>query len=108
MTGATISTHVLDVALGAPVPNIDVRLLDAEGKAAGGGLTDRDGRLARLAPEGGVPLGRYRLVFKVEEHFRGRPHLFNVVTLDMELGEPRHYHVPLLIAPFGCSSYRGS
>jgi 5-hydroxyisourate hydrolase len=106
--GATISTHVLDLAQGAPVANVDVRLLDAQGKPAGGGLTDREGRLARLAPEGGVPPGRYRLLFRVEDHFRERPHLLNAVTLDIELSEARHYHVPLLIAPYACSTYRGS
>jgi 5-hydroxyisourate hydrolase len=98
---ATVSTHVLDVSSGSPAAGVRVTL----GTRAG--TTDANGRIADLSA-GGIELGWYQLVFTVGPYFGARPHLYESITLDVRLDEARHYHVPLLIAPFSCSSYRGT
>jgi 5-hydroxyisourate hydrolase len=107
MSRATLSTHVLDTSLGRPAPGVGVTVLGEGGDPIGSGITGKDGRIADLVPAGLEP-GPYRLVFEVEEYFADRPHLFNAVSLDLEIAEARHHHVPLLIGPYSCSSYRGS
>ena len=107
MSLATLSTHVLDVASGMPAVDIGVTLLTEAGEPVGQGRTGADGRIGQLAP-GGVTPGGYQLLFELEDYFGDRPHLFNMVTLDVMIDEERHYHVPLLLSPFGISSYRGT
>lgn len=98
---ATVSTHVLDVGAGKPAAGVRVTL---------GSLTlatDAQGRIADLSG-GGIGPGSYRLLFEVGAYFGGTPHLFETVALELQLSEGRHYHVPLLIAPYSCSTYRGT
>jgi 5-hydroxyisourate hydrolase len=94
---ASLSTHVLDTARGEPARGVPVALC-RDGETVAEGATDGDGRL-RLA-EGLAP-GSYRLVFRPPSPF------FRRVELEVELGEG-HYHVPLLVSPYACASYRGS
>lgn len=100
-TLATVSTHVLDVATGKPASGVRVTL------GTRTLTTDHNGRIADLSG-GGINPGSYRLLFEVGAYFGGEPHLFETVTLELQLREGRHYHVPLLISPFSCSSYRGT
>jgi len=94
---ASLSTHVLDTAAGKPAAGVTVELLhDADVVASA--VTDGDGR-ARLAEL--LDPGTYRLVFHPPSPF------FTRVELEIVL-EDGHYHVPLLISPFSCASYRGS
>jgi 5-hydroxyisourate hydrolase len=93
----SLSTHVLDTAAGRPAAGVAVELL-SDGAEVAGAETDADGR-ARLA-EGLAP-GTYRLVFHPPSPF------FTRVELQVELADG-HYHVPLLVSPFGCATYRGS
>jgi len=94
---ATLSTHVLDTAAGRPAAGVRVELFrDAELVAAA--QTDADGRIAELAA---VAPGAYRLVFHPPSPF------FRRVELEVELAEG-HHHVPLLVAPYSCTTYRGS
>jgi len=95
---ASLSTHVLDTAAGSPASGITVELLHGDEQIARA-ETDADGR-ARLADE--LALGRYRLVFHPPSAF------FRRVEFELELDADRHYHVPLLVSPFSCASYRGS
>jgi 5-hydroxyisourate hydrolase len=95
---ASLSTHVLDTATGAPATGVAVELLRGDEQVACL-ETDADGR-ARLADE--LALGRYRLVFHPPSEF------FLRVEYELELDADRHYHVPLLVSPFSCASYRGS
>jgi 5-hydroxyisourate hydrolase len=95
---ASLSTHVLDTATGAPATGVAVELLHGDQQVARA-ETDADGR-ARLADE--LALGRYRLVFHPPSEF------FLTVEYELELDADRHYHVPLLVSPFSCASYRGS
>lgn len=94
-----ITTHVLDTATGKPAPGIAVVL---EGPTTGKGITNADGRieLAKAAP------GRYRLTFDTKSYFPNG--FYPSVTIDFEVREAKHHHVPLLLSPFGYSTYRGS
>ena len=93
----TVSTHVLDTAAGRPARGVRVELWSGDELVADG-ATDDDGRIGRLAEVGP---GTYRIRF-----FPATP-FFRRVELEVALDEG-HYHVPLLISPFGCASYRGS
>ena len=101
----TFSTHVLDTSTGAPAPGVGVELTPAGSGSGLRGTTDADGRL-RFSEE--LSTGEYELSFELDGHFDGRPHLSDRVRLHLRLHEPRHYHVPLLVSPFGVASYRGS
>jgi 5-hydroxyisourate hydrolase len=94
----SISTHVLNTATGRPAQRVLVELL-REGEPATVGETDADGRISPLAE--GLEAGTYSLVFHPPSEF------FTRVELEIELVEG-HYHVPLLVSPYGCVSYRGS
>jgi len=93
----SLSTHVLDTAAGRPASGVAVELL-RDGARVTAAETDADGR-ARLADD--LSPGAYRLVFHPPSPF------FTRVELQVELLDG-HYHVPLLVSPYGCASYRGS
>jgi 5-hydroxyisourate hydrolase len=97
----TVSTHVLDAAVGRPLAGIGIRL-EHEGSTLEGARTDADGRVASLpTPAGGV----YRLVFDLDS----RPGFYPEVVIAFRVTDPAaHYHVPLLLSPFAYSTYRGS
>jgi len=93
----SLSTHVLDTAAGRPAAGVAVELLQGDASVASA-QTDADGR-ARLAES--LDAGTYRLVFHPPSPF------FRRVELEVELADG-HYHVPLLVSPYSCASYRGS
>lgn len=101
----SLSTHVLDAASGQPAAGVAVAVYRGQLRVAGG-VTDGEGRVHGLA-EGLVP-GVYRLVFEVGAYFGGSDHLWERVALEVRLHQPRHYHLPLLLSPFSCMTYRGS
>jgi 5-hydroxyisourate hydrolase len=109
-----ITTHVLDTSLGKPVRGVPVSLLVRDGtgfRELGRGVTDSDGRLRELLPGYRLEAATYQLLFEVEGYFRaaGRPSFFERVTLEFHVSDPsEHHHVPLLLSPFGYSTYRGS
>lgn len=111
---ATLSTHVLDTALGRPAANVVVKLSKRESDGTwfelGEGQTNQDGRIPKEeSPE--LSVGVYRLVFYTEAYL-DRAHgggFFPEVPLVFSIFDPNgHYHVPLLLSPYGISSYRGS
>ncbi|MBX5482352.1 MAG: hydroxyisourate hydrolase [Myxococcaceae bacterium] len=113
---STLSTHVLDVSLGRPAANLPI-LLEAQIGATGWkelarGVTNADGRIKDFLPSGtSLSAGVYRLTFDTAAYFaskktRGFYPYVQVVFEIAEAGE--HYHVPLLLSPFGFSTYRGS
>ena len=106
----TISTHVLDAALGCPAAGVAVRLEDATGSALGEAVTDDDGRVADLAP-GSLAVGDYRLRFDTGGYFAasGRDAFYPEVVVAFTVADAaERYHVPLLLSPFAYSTYRGS
>jgi 5-hydroxyisourate hydrolase len=95
---ASLSTHVLDTGAGMPAVGVRVELYH-DTTVLSDMTTNTDGRVPTLAD--GLQPGRYRLVFHPPSPF------FHRVELEVELGEG-HYHVPLLVSPYACASYRGS
>jgi 5-hydroxyisourate hydrolase len=94
----SLSTHVLDTSRGEPARGVRVEL-HRGADLVGSGETNGDGRIPELAGE--LEPGAYRLVFHPPSPF------FRRVELEISLDDG-HYHVPLLVSPYGCSSYRGS
>jgi 5-hydroxyisourate hydrolase len=101
----TLSTHVLDTAQGRPARGIPVRLEDDSGRILAQDVTDDDGRIGSLGPE--LEGGTYTLRFAVAVHQPGGFYPEVAVTFTVA-GDEGHYHVPLLLSPFGYSTYRGS
>jgi 5-hydroxyisourate hydrolase len=107
---STISTHVLDTALGKPAEGIRITL-HRDASLIGSGVTDSDGRVRDLLEHGSsLAGGDYRLTFSVAEYFGSkRRSFYNEIVINFYIGEEsEHYHVPLLLSPFGYSTYRGS
>jgi 5-hydroxyisourate hydrolase len=127
-TPASVSTHILDTSAGRPAEGVAVHLAarpgrDADWTALGGSTTDADGRCTDLPalPEGTTQV---RLDFAVEPYFEkkragaqhdapanrdgGRAVFFPEVAITFAVQPGEHYHVPLLLNPFGYSVYRGS
>jgi 5-hydroxyisourate hydrolase len=127
-TTASVSTHILDTSLGRPAAGVAVRLSARAGRtdawrALGGSATDADGRCKDLPalPEGTTQV---RLDFAVEPYFENKQAeaqqdapanrdsgpgvFFSEVTVTFAVAPGEHYHVPLLLNPFGYSVYRGS
>ena len=99
----TISTHVLDTERGQPAQGVRVELY-AGADMVGEGTTDADGRVADLSGGQSLGPGPYRLVFVAPPS-----RFFRRVELEIEIDDAdRHYHVPLLVSPYSCASYRGS
>jgi 5-hydroxyisourate hydrolase len=94
----SVSTHVLDTARGEPAVGVRIEL--ARGREVlAFGTTDADGRIRELVS--GLDPGRYALVFWPPSPF------FTRIELEVELTDG-HYHLPLLVSPYGCASYRGT
>ena len=112
---SAITTHILDTSQGKPAANVKVRLefLDhGEWKRVGGGTTNEDGRVADLVNDD-FPLtaGHYRIEFVVPDYFKaqGTESFYPYVKIVFSVKDTdSHYHVPLLLNPFGYSTYRGS
>ncbi|MEE4299343.1 MAG: hydroxyisourate hydrolase [Pseudomonadales bacterium] len=107
----TLSTHVLDTARGRPAEGVELSLLDAQGQALATVRTDADGRAAVWPGVDALAPGRYRLRFAVGTWLAGDgvEGFYDDVEIAFRATEPgAHYHVPLLISPYGYSTYRGS
>lgn len=110
----SISTHVLDTERGEPAAGVPVTLSRWEGNRLvrlSEAETDDDGRVRDLL-DGALEIGSYQIAFDVAAYFReldGDVAFLTRVALDFEvLDDERHYHVPLLMSRYSCSSYRGS
>jgi 5-hydroxyisourate hydrolase len=93
----SLSTHVLDLERGRPASGVRVELWREDLVSAA--ETDADGRIAELGAD--LEPGVYRLLFRPSSPF------FRSIGVEMEL-EDGHYHVPLLVSSYGCTTYRGS
>lgn len=110
-----ITTHILDVSMGKPAAGVRVslaRIDDAQRTVVGSGVTDADGRLKNLVPAApGPDAGVFELTFETGPYFtaNGVMPFHPRVTVTIEITDAKqHYHVPLLISPFGYTTYRGS
>lgn len=108
---ASLSSHVLDVQRGRPAAGLAVTLYGAAATPLARGVTDDDGRIGSWDPAPSLPPGDYRLLFATGDWFaaRGEETFYPEVSVAFHVragGE--HYHVPLLLAAWGYSTYRGS
>ena len=111
----TLTTHVLDTATGKPAAGMEIRLEAFENdgfRRIGGGTTNADGRVKDFLDAGeSLPAGVYRARFETGRYHaaQGVNGFYPYVEVVFEMGAAgQHYHVPLLISPFGFSTYRGS
>jgi 5-hydroxyisourate hydrolase len=109
-----ITTHVLDTSLGRPAAGVPVTLEIQSGSGwqeISKGATDADGRLRHLLEPGALHAGIYRLSFETGVYFHARKihGLYPQITIVFQVEDPKqHYHIPLLLGPYGYSTYRGS
>lgn len=108
----TVSTHVLDTAHGCPAQGVALHLMDETGSILYSGMTDVDGRCRDLPV---LKRGVYRLSFSVAPYYRNKgvmladPPFLDKIVIEFGVADAQvHYHVPLLVSPFGYSTYRGS
>ena len=112
---SALTTHVLDTARGLPAKGVPVLLEAHSGNGnwikLAEGKTDSDGRVKELLPaKAPLSAGRYRLTFDTGVYAKaiGESCFFPSVTIIFETKETAHLHVPLLLSPYGYSTYRGS
>lgn len=112
---SAITTHVLDTASGRPAAGVAVGLEIQQGESwnfLGEGKTDGDGRLRNLLPpDYALKPGIYRITFETGSYFSGLglETFFPSASIVFSVEDPsQHFHVPLLVSPFGYSTYRGS
>jgi len=114
-----ITSHVLDTSLGKPAEGIEIslrQLVDGELRVLGAAITNADGRIANFdtgasAKTDPLDQGLYQLHFALDPYFEstGRESFYPDVVITFKVaGDGQHYHVPLLLNPFGYSTYRGS
>ena len=117
MTGY-LTTHVLDTARGCPAPGLRIDLYRIEGEVRAllkTLVTNDDGRTdEQILPADEFEVGTYEVVFHAGDYLRASgqdgasPLFLDVVPIRFGMSEQAHYHVPLLLSPYGCSTYRGS
>jgi 5-hydroxyisourate hydrolase len=111
---SAITTHVLDTSRGRPAADLKIELHFKSGenwRSLGAGVTDENGRCGALLGEAPFAAGTYRLTFHAGAYFKTQhvETFYSDIPVIFEVRDARtHYHVPLLISPFGYSTYRGS
>lgn len=113
-----LSVHVLDLQTGKPTPGIrvDLERKGAPGnwEAIGSAMTDEQGRVRSLVPASAISqwaAGEYRVIFRTGEFYARtkQPTFFSEIPVVFQVQDARqHYHIPLLLSPFGYSAYRGN
>ena len=108
---SSLSTHVLDTSLGKPAAGIRITLERGD-IVIGSAVTDDDGRAKNFLDDGAqLAIGVHTLTFEVGEYFSNtqRESFYQRVSIEFVVSsDSEHYHVPLLLSPFGYSTYRGS
>ncbi len=109
-----ITTHILDTTKGKPAEGVTIvlfQLVNDGWKEIARGTTNKDGRIADLlSKEILLPLGTYKMNFNTKEYFDriSEQSFYPFVDIAFDIQSGEHYHVPLLLNPFGYSTYRGS
>lgn len=113
-----LTTHILDTARGCPAEGLRIELFRLDGdtrQKLNSFVTNADGRTdSQILPEAEFETGMYELLFHCGDYFdrcgvtTAEPKFLDVIPLRFGMSEQDHYHVPLLLSPFGYSTYRGS
>ncbi|MFC5480416.1 hydroxyisourate hydrolase [Massilia suwonensis] len=110
-----LSVHILDLQSGKPTAGVAVSLEQRDGqawRALGNAVTDAQGRVRALYPAGKpISKGVYRIVFNTGEHYARlrQPTFFEQIPVEFKIDDTaQHYHIPLLLSPYGYSTYRGN
>lgn len=113
-----LTTHVLDTARGQPAEGVKIALYRVSGNShhkIAEAVTNEDGRTdAPILPEHDFKTGVYELIFNAEDYFADTgvppedPRFLSQIPIRFGMSEASHYHVPLLLSPFGYATYRGS
>lgn len=109
-----LTTHILDTTKGKPAPGVDIVLYQhkkEEWIEITNGITNHDGRIPDLLKKGAVmELGTYKLRFEVQKYFSRQSiqTFYPFIEITFQVTTNEHYHIPLLLSPFGYSTYRGS
>ena len=109
-----VTTHILDTALGKPAEGVRINLLRKEGSGwnqIARGTTNSDGRITDLLNNDHIlPEGVFKMNFQTEDYHKrtGQPIFYPEVEIQFTIHDQSHYHIPLLLNPFGYSTYRGS
>ncbi|MBT8274363.1 MAG: hydroxyisourate hydrolase [Bacteroidia bacterium] len=109
-----ITTHALDTALGKPVYKMDIILKERKEKIwkpINVGVTNPDGRISDvLAPGYFLKPGSYKMIFMTKDYFAasGQEGFYPQISIQFNVTDNSHYHIPLLLSPYGFTTYRGS
>ncbi len=108
-----ITTHILDTTKGKPATGVTIVLYahESDWTEIAKGVTNKDGRIADLLPPGEVlPLGMYKMKFLTKDYFNDQniETFYPVIEIVFSITSPEHYHIPLLLNPFGYTTYLGS
>lgn len=108
-----ITTHILDTTRGKPAAGITVSFYEKVGLEwvqVAEGITSSDGRIMNLLDDTPLPIGVYKMRFSTEAYFKilGVESFYPCVEIIFEIDSTEHYHIPLLLSPYGYSTYRGS
>lgn len=108
-----LTTHILDTSMGKPASGVSVNLFQQEQdnwNQIASGITNADGRIPDLLKDALLATGNYKLLFETKSYFdkQGIQSFYPFVEISFTIADGEHYHVPLLLNPFGYSTYRGS
>jgi 5-hydroxyisourate hydrolase len=106
-----LTTHILDTSSGKPAQGVLITLYNSENEQIAKGITNADGRITDLLPEKMIlNKGVYKLIFESGSYFASMKinTFYPRVQVEFEIKDDSHYHVPLLLNPYGYSTYRGS
>ena len=108
-----ITTHILDTTKGKPATGVTIILYaqESEWTEIARGVTDNDGRIRDLLPAGhALPAGVYKMKFLVLDYFKmqSAESFYPFIEIVFSITSTEHYHIPLLLNPFGYTTYRGS
>jgi len=109
-----LTTHVLDTGSGLPAENLSIslqKLFEGKWQTFTQGITNADGRIVDLLPPGAVlEKGHYNMIFETGEYFKSKKveNFHPIVEIQFKVSDDSHYHIPLLLSPFGYTTYRGS
>ncbi|MEE1885448.1 hydroxyisourate hydrolase [Pedobacter flavus] len=110
-----LSSHILDVSTGLPVPNVTVKLLklnetDNKWTSIDQKITDKNGRIMDFLDKASAKKGIYKLTFLIEDYYKVNKieTFYPFIEVVFQIKDDNHYHVPITLSPFGYSTYRGN